>query len=247
MEENQTQPPQPPVENHEQVKSEQKSFNLKNKWPFLVIAVLLVLVGIFGGYFVMSQTKQSQTPAASPTPTTPQDQTGNPNLSPGQPKVTENPKTVDWKTYKDIQEGIEFKYPSTWTAKDINRETLSVFLEDRPFEFCDACEFMTSIQVTYNWYKNTETDELFYSEKTLDEGQKRILELGDPESVKIEKLKIGGKDAVKISGINGPGPLQGREFIYTLVQMDNRLLVINLSNIKHSNVYNNMLSTFRFD
>lgn len=163
------------------------------------------------------------------------------------PNSTSTPAaTANWKTYKDTGEVIEFKYPSTWTAKNINDKTLSVFLEDKPFEFCDACEFMTSIQITYNWYENTETGQQSYSEKTLAEGEKRIKDLGSTKTIKVEKLKVGGRDAVMISGVNGPGPLEGREFIYTLVQMNGKLLIINLSNIKYSDIYNEMLKTFKF-
>lgn len=69
MEENQNPSPQPPVENPAIVKNEHKPSGLKSKWPFLVIALLLVLLGVFGGYFVLNQTNKS---AVAPTPT-PQD------------------------------------------------------------------------------------------------------------------------------------------------------------------------------
>lgn len=46
------------------------------------------------------------------------DQTGNPNLSPGQPKVTEDPATADWKTYTDPENIYQLKYPTNWTTID---------------------------------------------------------------------------------------------------------------------------------
>lgn len=62
--ESQTPPAEHHTEHHEQ---EHKSSGLKSKWPFLLIAILLLIVGIFGGYFVLGQTKNnSQTPTPAP-------------------------------------------------------------------------------------------------------------------------------------------------------------------------------------
>ena len=214
-------------------------FNILKSKFFLGFVILSALIAFLIGGFMLG--RNSVFNELNPTV---------PTVPPADPvayEATPTPDpTADWKTYKDTGEVIEFKYPSTWTAKDINDKTLSVFLEDKPFEFCDACEFMTSIQITYNWYENTETGQQSYSEKTLAEGEKRIKDLGSTKTIKVEKLKVGGRDAVMISGVNGPGPLEGREFIYTLVQMNGKLLIINLSNIKYSDIYNEMLKTFKF-
>lgn len=46
---------------------ERKSSRLKSKLPWIIILILLVLVGIFGGYFILGQAKNnSQTPTPPP-------------------------------------------------------------------------------------------------------------------------------------------------------------------------------------
>lgn len=97
----------PPVEHHEEHhEHEQKSSSLKSKWPFLVIAVLLLLLGAFGAYSVMNQTKQSQTTA--PTPTV---ETSNQTTSTPIPTTAEISATANWKLYTNTGSGYSIKYP----------------------------------------------------------------------------------------------------------------------------------------
>ncbi len=62
---------QTPLSAHDQNQTspaESKSSGLKPKLPWIIIAILLVLLGAFGAYFVMNQNKQAQT--TTPTPAT---------------------------------------------------------------------------------------------------------------------------------------------------------------------------------
>jgi len=105
---------------------------------------------------------------------------------------------------------------------------------------------MTSIQVTLNEVMNTTTGEKYFQEKTLEEGVKRIKALYDPKTVKVDNMMVGGREAAQISGVWGPGMLEGQYFIATLVQMNNRLLEFYLTNREFNDTYNRILSTFRF-
>ncbi|MDO8657274.1 MAG: hypothetical protein Q7K55_00935 [Candidatus Levybacteria bacterium] len=160
---------------------------------------------------------------------------------------TANPDSigVNWKTYTDSKDGIVFKYPSNWYTQP-NPVGILVFLDNHPFEIPGGTEFMTPIQIGFNEAENTTTNEKFFIEKTLDEGEKRILSLYDSKSVQVKNLTISGKKSVQISGVFGPGMLEGHYFKYTLIQMDNKLLVVSLNNKEFDHIYNQILSTFKF-
>jgi len=151
-----------------------------------------------------------------------------------------------WKTYTNKENGIEFKYPPEWEAKALPGWTLNVFLESHPFEIPKATEFMTSIQVEFNEVMNTITNEKYFQEKTLEEGTKRIESLYDPKTMTRSDLVVGGKKAVQISGLWGPGMLEGRYFKETLIQMEDKLLIVSLTNKEFEDIYNQILSTFKF-
>ncbi len=162
------------------------------------------------------------------------------------PTLTPDP-TESWQDYKDEKVGIEFKYPDSWYASAYTPLTFSVFLENKPIKIPEASEFLTSIQVGFNEATNTTTNEKFYQEKTLAEGVKRYKELFDIKTVKIvENLFVGGKKAIQISGSLGPGMLEGSYFKYTLVQMDDHLLIVSLYKDENQEIYNQILSTFKF-
>ena len=72
------------------------------------------------------------------------------------------------------------------------------------------------------------------------------MSLYDPKSVQVNSLTVSGNKSVQISGVFGPGMLEGHYFKDTLIQMDNKLLVVSLSNKEFDHVYNQILSTFKF-
>ncbi len=123
-----TPPPTTPSVESSQIVIKPKGSSLKSKWPFLVIAVLLVLVGIFGGYFILNQTRNTP----SPTPTPDQkacsqeakirpDGSGVGRTGPNCefaacPKNNESSssETADWETYADSDFGINLMYPKSY-------------------------------------------------------------------------------------------------------------------------------------
>lgn len=115
MEEQKPEPQTPSPEQHsehheEHHEPEHPHSNLKSKWPFLIIALLLVLLGIFGAYFAMNQSKQNQTP--TPTPAI-----ENSNQAQSQATSTPTPTTAvdataNWKLYTNSASGYSIKYPS---------------------------------------------------------------------------------------------------------------------------------------
>ena len=202
--------------------------------------LLIVLVG-FGGFFlgkILSQPKTSPSSISqlSPTPAPPtQIPTPTPTTDP----------TANWKTYTDENTHIQFKYPPNWYAQKNINSTFTVFLEDKPFQIIKG-EFMTSIIIGLNELENTASGQKLYAEKTLEEGVERFKGLFDPKTVQITELTIAGKKAAKLSGLLGPGMLEGEYFVSTLIQLKDKLLVVTLTKKSYEDVYNQILSTFKF-
>lgn len=202
----------------------------------LTFLILGIALGVFGAKFFGQSPNLSQLP---PTPT--------PTQSPSpSPTPTPDP-TAGWKTFKDDKNKVKFEYPSNWYYQQWPESTFNVFLEDKPFEIPRGTEFISSIQVHFNEVQDTVTNQKYFMEKTISEAQKRITDLFDAQSIRvIENLAIGGKQAIQISGITGPGPLQGDYFKYTLVQLDGKVLFVVLHGKNYESVYNQILSTFKF-
>lgn len=207
------------------------------------IGVLIVL-GLFGNLYLLAR---NQKPAAEVTPTTTQPAQIAATPTQTAPLSTPTPDlTANWKTYTDENTHVQFKYPLSWYAQKYADSTLNVFLENKPFEIIKGTEFMTSIQIGLNEWQNTVTGQKFYVEKTLKEGVERFRELFDPKTIQITELTIDGKKATKLSGLLGPGMLEGEYFVNTLIQLDDKLLVATLTKKSYEDVYNQILSTFKF-
>lgn len=221
-----------------------------NRWLIVGLMVFAVVVlGTAGtlAYQSYRLRKQSLSSGAVPTKVTPTEVL---RPTPTRTVITPLPTltadlTADWKTYRSDENGIEFKYPVGWYAKSPPGWIFQVFLESRPFEIIEGTGFMASIVLYFNEYMNTTTGERYFFEEMLDDGVNRIKALYSEESVETNDLVIGEKKAVQISGVIGPGMLEGRHFTHTLIQMDGHLLVVELTNKDFKDVYDQILSTLR--
>lgn len=171
-----------------------------------------------------------------------------PNTLSPTPEVKREPtgSTANWKTYIDKENGVEFRYPQPWDAQQLTGWKLNVFLDDHPFAIPTATEFLSPIQISFNEVQNTATNQKYFQEKTLEEGVNRFKTLFNPTSLTITSLTIDDKNAFKLSGITAPGMLEGRYEITTIVQLDNKLLLVSLNDQKFQKTYNQILSTIRF-
>lgn len=117
-----------PEEPTESPKTTPKPSTIKSKWPFLIIAVLLVLLGAFGAYFVMNQRSQSKI-AASPSPTANSEQQielASESPSPTS-KSIELTNSFSSAKFNDLSFlGYSLKYPSDWTLKEERDESVPI-------------------------------------------------------------------------------------------------------------------------
>jgi len=83
-----------------------------SKFSIIIIAVLMLLIGLLGGYIISNKYQSmqygSQNTNSYITPTIEVSSTVNPTSS----------VPADWKTYENTYLGISFKYPSDWRIAD---------------------------------------------------------------------------------------------------------------------------------
>lgn len=122
--------PQPTPQAHESNQThtpEHKTSGVKSKLPWILVALLLVLVGFFGGFFILSQSQKDQGQAPSPVPSASNDQTqtiASPTTAP-----TSSTKLESFTSAKltDLSfKGYTLMYPSDWSLSEKKDESLSL-------------------------------------------------------------------------------------------------------------------------
>lgn len=221
-----TPPPEP-------VKIENKS---KPKTPVIGLLVVLLILALGAVGFLGYQNMQLQKQVAGI-------QSNYPIPSPviyASPSPVAD-ETANWKVYTDSVDKIEFKYPQSWYAQPSGGTVpliqSQVFLDDHSFEIPSATEFSTPIQTFF----------ALSSETDINMSAKRLKETVYGTSVtETDNLVIGGNKAIQLSGVAGPGELQGMFFKNTLIQFGNKVLIVDLNDKNFENIYDQILSTLKF-
>jgi hypothetical protein len=131
--------------------------------------------------------------------------------------------------------GISFSYPANWYAKSLDDTAIKIFLENKPVIITPKTELYTSISIE------------FAERKSLEEHIRTVTPEFKPETIKRKYLQIGGKKAIEISG-SSMGPVsEGNYEIVTIIQLDKRLMIVSLIRQEYKDVYNQVLSTLKFN
>lgn len=218
---------------------------MNSKW--LKIGVVVIVLLIFGaGTYLLGKTSnktQEATAIVSPAPTSRPIQTINPTSSPTLPPDA----TANWKEFNDQETGISFKYPINWEISKLKDWAFSVLLEDSQIGLPNgASDAFTSISMNFNEEKDTTTGKSNYPETTIDQYVEKTIKGLDLKSVTKDAVLVGGKKAIRLTGIVGPGPYEGTKSTSTIIQLDNKILIVGLNNEKYKDIYDQILSTFRF-
>jgi hypothetical protein len=194
----------------------------------IIVIIILALIGIVGAYyFGINKGNVLPTPTQTPTQITP---TTKPTIDP----------TANWKTYTESSIGLTFKYPITWSATKSPGQNLNIVITpdsknekglvpmqlmiDSPNEYNGYVDFTSILQAQTHYLKS------------LDNGAKIT-----------NSLTIGGKQATRIEGkLLGPGPSEGSFLQYTFVQLDGKVLIIQLGDANIQKEHDQILSTFKF-
>jgi len=157
------------------------------------------------------------------------------------PSPTIDP-TAGWQTYTNQNYDFTFKYPIDWkvTASPTTGDQLNIVI-DKKTNTSEAgfIPFQMSINMTQDLDGNNFT--------SVNEAKNNFIKSFDTSSVNVNNITFHDKPGVAITGVMaGPGPGAGQFLSYTLVQLDKKVLVIQLGQKSYQSSFDQILSTFEF-
>lgn len=221
---------------------------MSQKGNALIIGILIGLLtagGLFGAYYLgtsknntssqmelINNPKVNSQPQINPSPTQGFSQTG----------ITSNSdETVGWRTFTESSIGLTFKYPSNWRVA--KSPGLPLYITGTPLPENESG--FTPLQISLDSARDDQGKYLHFD--TIQQAKKYYLkDFGSDVSI-IDNLLIGNKPAVSIEGtVSWEGPGYGEFLQWTLIQLDNKVVVVSLGKKDIQNTFNQILSTFKF-
>lgn len=195
----------------------------------LFAVLVLSTVGI-GAYFLgKNQNKPASTVQTSPTPDLNREPTGS------LPAGRQGTATASWQTYTNTQYGYSFKYPNDWDIA--GEKTLFVAPQS-------TIDEIKKIEGGFGGGKGLVSTINVYTEKP------QIPISDEYQNVTEESVIIGGKQATKYTiQVIKPSPVGnvGDKIINIIIPNNNYYLDYSLLDEKYKPVFDQILSTFRFD
>ncbi|MCR4276432.1 MAG: hypothetical protein NUV90_03540 [Candidatus Parcubacteria bacterium] len=150
-------------------------------------------------------------------------------------------QTSDWKTYTNSQYGFEVKYPLNWFLIDCVSYVGFSYSQSK-LPLCSTNQSPPHINITVT---EGSTPGI---EKYIEDAQNSLVDYSKTE------MKVGGNvSATKLSGlakaVDGPGPTAGTQVVKVLFSRSNTIYQVYyymLDNKDYSQVFDQMLSTFKF-
>lgn len=152
-------------------------------------------------------------------------------------------ETMDWQTYTNQKYGFSFKYPLDWivTASPTTGDEYNIVVDKKSNK---SEQGFVPFQISVNMTQNQDGKVIL---TTLSEAKNYFLENFDSSSVKTNNIALDNKPGVVLTGVMaGPGPGEGQFISYTLIQLNNRVLVMQLGNESYQGSFDQILSTFKF-
>ena len=238
-----TSQPQAPIQDLNQNQSLPSEDQPRRSKKFIIILGIIIALFAFGvgGYFLgvnkNQTTSQSQQVSASPTVIQPSP-TNN-------PISIENSATANWKTYTSTKANYSSKYPSEWPLVNVPESPQ-----------CTVCVETHVFSPAYNPNSgdtNIAVIQVFKESniQSLDD-YVNIHIKGDQSKVDLKYTTLGGEKAVSYKLSGGIPPLPVIEYavykngFYYIIRIDDSPET-NKNKDKNIMLFNEMLSTFKFD
>lgn len=215
----------------------------KSNFPVILLSTLLILSVAISGFFALQTQKLVKeltllrtevTPVATVEPTT-------------EPTTTASSMTVDptsnWQTYTNQKYGFSFKYPLDWivTTSPTTGEEYNIIVDKKSNK---SEQGFVPFQISINMTQDQGGQVILTN---LSEAKTYFLKNFDPSSVKTNNISLDGKQGIVLTGLMiGPGPGEGQFISYTLIELNNRVLVMQLGNKSYQGSFDQILSTFKF-
>ncbi len=242
MENEQTQPTQPvtttPVAPVDPSPISPKTSNL----PVIILSLLSLLFLSGTVYFYLQvKTMKEKELVSIPSPA-PQTMTANPTpmLEPTVSPISN--EMSNWQTYTNQKYGFTFKYPLDWkvTVSPTSGDQFNIIVGKKSnTSEAGFVPFQISVNMTQNQDGNNFT--------TLNETKSHFIKSFESSSVITNNITFDDKQGIILTGVMaGPGPGEGQFISYTLVQLDKKVLVMQLGNKSYQGLFDQITSTLKF-
>ncbi|MCL5783999.1 MAG: hypothetical protein M1142_01425 [Patescibacteria group bacterium] len=245
--ENEIQPNIPPVQPTLQTPApvpSQSSINWSKNLLFIILGLIVVAGSVFAGIQIgKSQTPSQQPIVIQPTASPTQVVTNPITIPTSTTSPTINP-TTNWQSYTSSKYSFSFKYPLDYkvTASPVTGNQYNVIV-DQKTNTSEAG--LVPIQLSINMATNESGNPLVIT--TIKEAETHYIKSFSSNLVTRKDITVANHPAVSITGVlAGSGPGEGSFLHYTLVQLNNEVLVIQLGNKSYQSVFDQILSTFKF-
>lgn len=201
-------------------------------WIAVILFALsmLALIAYFIGAYKEGRVNFGKKPTLTPIATI--EPTLNPTTSTPDP-------TADWKTYTEQSIGLSFKYPNDWTTEKTSGSTLIILISPNLEEERGLAPMQISIDSATDANGNVHFDK-------VQQAKEHYLKSLENNAISEESL-VSEKPSITIEGkLLGPGPNAGSFVIFTLVQLEQKVLVVQLGDESIRNSFDQILSTFKF-
>lgn len=221
----------------------------KPKTNYVVIGAVVLASFIifgFGGYSLGKQSAISLKPmgnknqiipsvvpqASSPIPII------NPSLSPT------NANIPGWKNYTISSVNLSFSIPGNWAAtQSLGSDSIVVVT---PYSKNDAESEAGFVPMQISVDTATDANGNIHFD-TIQQAKIHYLKSLNSDAKIKDNFLIGGKSAFTIEGsLLGPGPGEGNFMQFTFIQLNNKVLVVQLGNRDIQDTFAQILSTFKF-
>lgn len=218
------------------------STNLLKITLFTVLGLVVVSGSVFAGIQIgknqlvsqeLALVEQTATPTQIVADLTVQQTTPSPTID----------ETASWETYSNSKYGFSFKYPLDYkvTTSPVTGNQYNIVV-DKKINANGAG--LVPIQLSINMGTGESGTPLVLS--TIKEAEAHYIKSFNSSSVSKKDITVANLPAVSITGVlAGPGPGEGNFLHYTLVKLDNEILVIQLGNKNYQNVFDQIISTFK--
>ena len=151
--------------------------------------------------------------------------------------------TSSWQTYTNQKYGFSFKYPLDWivTPSPTTGEEFNIIVDKKSNK---SEQGFVPFQISINMTQDQEGQVILTN---LSEAKTYFLKNFDTSTVKTDNITLGGKSGIVLTGVMpGPGPGEGQFISYTLIELNNRILVLQLGNRSYQGSFDQILATFKF-
>lgn len=162
--------------------------------------------------------------------------------------LDETGDTSSWKTYTDNTLGLSFKYPINWTAIKSPGSVLYIIINPNLEEPEAPNSEVGTPAITLTVDSARDQNGNYIHLDTIQQAKESYIKGLNNDVIEKNNITIGGKPAITLEGTSTAVGQGNNMFIqYIFIQLENKVLVIQIGKKDLLNTINSILSTFKFN